>query len=289
MSLSTILIAYDERRILDVLKQGLIGQGYPVLEAQGRDDVLQKLRDNRPGLVLLGVGSEISGPRLCREIRTGSDIPIIVLTTRDTEHDKVMALDAGADDYVVRPVGLQEVLARVRAALRRAAPLKGQLQFKFGELAIDFERRQVCVRGVRVHLTPKEFGILHILVGNVGKPVTHRRLLQVVWGPDYGDESECLRVLISQLRKKIERNPDSPKYICTEHSYGYRFEPFRKGDSKAWREFSGRAGQSVKRRVSDDAPLSHRRRVRKREGRNANKTDEHRSVRTGQGELVSRR
>jgi two-component system, OmpR family, KDP operon response regulator KdpE len=261
MSLTTILIGYDEHRILDVLKQGLIGQGYPVLEAQGRDDVLQKLRDNRPGLVLLGDGSEISGPELCREIRTGSDVPIIILTTRSTEHDKVLALDAGADDYVVRPVGIQEVLARVRAALRRAAPLKGQLQFKFGELAIDFERRDVCVRGVKVHLTPKEFGILQILVGNVGKPVTHRRLLQVVWGPDYGDESECLRVSISQLRKKIERNPDSPKYICTDHSYGYRFEPFRSRDSMAWRELRGVAGQNAKRRVSDRASVPHRRQV----------------------------
>jgi CheY-like chemotaxis protein len=157
MSLTTILVGYDERRVLDILKQGLIGQGYPVLEAQGRDDVLQKLRDNRPGLVLLGDGSEISGPELCREIRTGSDVPVIVLTTRSTEHEKVLALDAGADDYVVRPAGIQEVLARVRAALRRAAPLKGQLQFTFSELAIDFERRDVCVRGVKVHLTPKEF------------------------------------------------------------------------------------------------------------------------------------
>jgi two-component system KDP operon response regulator KdpE len=141
-------------------------------------------------LILLGVGAaEISGPELCREIRVGSDVPIIVLTTRRTERDKVMALDAGADDYVVRPVGIQEVLARVRATLRRATPLKGQLQFKFGELAIDFERRRVSVRGERTHLTPKEFGILRLLVANLGKPVTHRRLLQVVWGPDYGNDS----------------------------------------------------------------------------------------------------
>jgi two-component system KDP operon response regulator KdpE len=235
MSLGTILIADNERRMLEVLKPSLIGYGYPVLEAQGRDDLLQKVRNNRPELILLGVGqAEISGPELCREIRTGSDVPIIVLTARNTERDKVMALDAGADDYVVRPVGIQEILARVRAALRRAIPLKGQLQFKFGELAVDFERRQVCVRGVRVRLTPKELGVLHLLVTNLGKPVTHRRLLQIVWGPDYGDERECLRVVISELRKKIERNPGTPKYICTEHSYGYRFEPFRRGDSKTW-------------------------------------------------------
>jgi two-component system, OmpR family, KDP operon response regulator KdpE len=121
MSLGTILISDDERRMLEVLKPSLIGQGYPVLEALGRDDLLQKLRDHRPGLILLGVSAaEISGPEVCREIRTGSDVPIIVVTARNTERDKVMALDAGADDYVVRPVGIQEVLARVRAALRRA-------------------------------------------------------------------------------------------------------------------------------------------------------------------------
>jgi two-component system, OmpR family, KDP operon response regulator KdpE len=211
MSLGMILIADDEPRMLEILKPRLIAQGYPVLEAQGRDVVLQKLGNNRPELIL-GVGAaEISRPELCREIRVGSDVPIIVLTTRSTERDKVMALDAGADDYVVRPVGIQEVLARVRATLRRATPLKGQLQFKFGELAIDFERRRVFVRGERTHLTPKEFGIFRLLVANLGKPVTHRRLLQVVWGPDYGDESECLRVLISHLRKKIDLDPSRPK------------------------------------------------------------------------------
>jgi two-component system KDP operon response regulator KdpE len=262
MSLGTILIADDERRMVEVLKPSLIGHGYPVMEAQGRDDLLQKLRDDRPELILLGVGAtEISGPELCREIRTGSDVPIIVVTARNGERDKVLALDAGADDYVVRPVGIQEVLARVRAALRRSTQSKGQLQFKFGELAIDFERRQVCARGVRVHLTPKEFGILHLLVGNLGKPVTHRRLLQIVWGPDYGEERECLRVAISELRKKIESNPAMPKYICTEHSYGYRFEPFRRSDAKAWRELNERFAQTRKRRVPDLTALSLRRQV----------------------------
>jgi two-component system KDP operon response regulator KdpE len=262
MSLGTILIADDERRMGEVLKPSLIGHGYPVMEARGRDDLLQKLRDNRPELILLGVGAtEISGPELCREIRTGSDVPIIVVTARNTERDKVMALDAGADDYVVRPVGIQEVLARVRATLRRSTPLKGQRQFKFGELAIDFERRQVCVRGVGVRLTPKEFGILRLLVGNLGKPVTHRRLLQIVWGPDYGEERECLRVAISELRKKIESNPAMPKYICTEYSYGYRFKPFRRADSKGWRELREGSGPIAKRRVADLKPLSHRRRV----------------------------
>src|ERR1700746_3127884 len=166
MSLGTILIADDERRMVEALKPSLIGQGYSVMEAQGHDDLLQKLRDNRPELIVLGVGTtEIFGPELCRESRTGSDVPIIVVTARNTERDKVLTLDAGADDYVVRPVGIQEVLARVRAALRRATPWTGQLQFRVGDLAIDFERRQVCVRGERVHLTPKEFGILHLLAG----------------------------------------------------------------------------------------------------------------------------
>jgi two-component system KDP operon response regulator KdpE len=262
MSLGTILIADDERRMVDVLKPSLIGHGYPVMEAQGRDDLLQKLRDSRPELILLGIGAtEMFGPELCREIRTGSEVPIIVVTSRNTERDKILTLDAGADDYVVRPVGIQEVLARVRAALRRSTPLKGQLQFKFGELAIDFERRQVCARGERVHLTPKEFGILHLLVGNLGKPVTHRRLLQIIWGPDYGEERECLRVAISELRKKIESNPAAPKYICTEHSYGYRFEPFRRGEAKASRERGEAPVLFTKRRVPDFTPFSPRRRV----------------------------
>jgi two-component system KDP operon response regulator KdpE len=203
----------------------------------------------------------MSGPELCREIRTGSDVPIIVLTARNTERDKVMALDAGADDYVVRPVGIQEVLARVRAALRRAIPLKGQLQFKFGELAVDFERRQFCAHGVRVHLTPKELGVLHLLVTNPGEPVSHRRMLQIVWGPDYGDERECLRVVISELRKKIERDPGAPKYICTEHSCGYRFEPFRRGDATTWRKLSVGSGRIAKRRVPNQTSLPHPRRV----------------------------
>jgi two-component system KDP operon response regulator KdpE len=260
MSLGTILIADNESCMLEVLKPSLIGYGYPVLEAQGRDDLLQKLRNNRPELILLGVGeAEIFGPELCREIRTGSDVPIIVLTARNTERDKAMALDAGADDYVVRPVGIQEVLARVRAALRRAIPLKGQLQFTFGKLAVDFERRQVCVRGVRVRLTPKELGVLHLLVTNLGKPVTHRRLLQIVWGPDYGDERECLRVMISELRKKIERKSWQTEIHFTEHSYGYRFEPFRGGDSKTWRELSEGSAQIAKRRVPNETSLAHRR------------------------------
>jgi two-component system KDP operon response regulator KdpE len=147
-----------------------------------------------------------------------------MLTVRNAERDKVMALDAGADDYVVKPFGMAELLARIRAALRRRSP-QGQLaSFSTKDLSIDFEARQVTVKGRDVHLTPKEFELLRHLVANAGKPITHRRLLQAVWGPDYGDEPEYLRVMINQLRKKIESDPAKPKLILTEPWVGYRFQ-----------------------------------------------------------------
>jgi two-component system KDP operon response regulator KdpE len=157
-------------------------------------------------------------------MRSGSDVPIIMLTVRNTERDKVMALDAGADDYVVKPFGAQELLARIRAALRRGALTDNLPSFESSELKIDFERRTVFVRGQRTHLIPKEFELLRLLVTNQGKPLRHRRLLQAIWGPDYGDETEYLRVFISQLRKKIELDPSQPQFICTDPWIGYRFE-----------------------------------------------------------------
>jgi two-component system KDP operon response regulator KdpE len=146
-----------------------------------------------------------------------------MLTVRNAERDKVVALDAGADDYVVKPFGIEELLARIRAALRRYAPGDAIPTFTTKDLTIDFENRQVVVRGRDVHLTPKEFDVLKHLVGNLGKPLSHRRLLQAVWGPEYGEETENLRVVINQLRKKIESDPARPKYILTEPWVGYRF------------------------------------------------------------------
>jgi two-component system KDP operon response regulator KdpE len=144
---------------------------------------------------------------------------------RGTEHDKVQALDAGADDYVVKPFGSEELMARIRAGLRRAATTENFPPFVSNDLKIDFEKRSILVKGEAVRLTPKEFDLLRHLVANQGKALGHRRLLQAVWGPDYGEETEYLRVFINQLRKKIEPDPKKPRYIHTEPWVGYRFEP----------------------------------------------------------------
>src|SRR5690242_11422639 len=206
------------------------------MEAKTGEEALEwmrKERKERPDLVLLDVNMPgMGGIEACREIRRTFDAPIIMLTVRNAERDKVGALDAGADDYVVKPFGIEELLARIRAALRRYSPGDTLPSFVSKDLTIDFEARQMTVGGRIVHLTPKEYDVLKHLVANQGKPLTHRRLLQSVWGPDYGEETENLRVVINQLRKKIEADPAKPKYILTEPWIGYRFQPGRVGASK---------------------------------------------------------
>ena len=225
MNPSSILIVDDEPQIRRVLRTIISSNGYSVIEARSGEEALEKIRDERPDLVLLDVNLPgISGLETCREIRHSADIPIIMLTVRNSERDKVQALDAGADDYVLKPFGAEELLARIRAALRRAAPADSLPPFASGDLKIDFERRVVTVKGQPVRLTPKEFELLRHLVANQGKALPHRRLLQAVWGPDYGEETEYLRVFINQLRKKIEPHPNKPRYIHTEPWVGYRFE-----------------------------------------------------------------
>jgi two-component system, OmpR family, KDP operon response regulator KdpE len=222
---STILIVDDEPQIRRVMRTTLTSQGYPVVEASGGVEALEKQREERPDLVLLDVNMPgKSGLEICREIRATSDVPIIMLTVRNSERDKVQALDAGADDYVVKPFGMEELMARIRAALRRAAPGESAPPFVSDDLKIDFQKRSVLVKGAAVRLTPKEFDLLRHLVANQGKALGHRRLLQAVWGPDYGNETEYLRVFINQLRKKIEPDPRKPRYIHTEPWVGYRFE-----------------------------------------------------------------
>jgi two-component system KDP operon response regulator KdpE len=226
MSSAKILIVDDEPQIRRVLRTTLTSQSYAASEARSGDEALDLIRIERPDLILLDVNMPgRSGLETCREIRSTSDIPIIMLTVRNTERDKVQALDAGADDYVVKPFGSEELMARIRAALRRAAPAEALPPFISGDLKIDFEKRSVLVKGAPVRLTPKEFELLHHLVANQGKAQSHRRLLQAVWGPDYGEETEYLRVFINQLRKKIEPDPRHPRYIHTEPWVGYRFEP----------------------------------------------------------------
>ena len=229
MNSTTILIVDDEPQIRRVMRTMLTSEGYTVLEAKNGEEALDALRREHPGLILLDVNMPgMSGLDACREIRRTSDVPVIMLTVRNTERDKVSALDAGADDYVVKPFGAPELLARIRAALRRSAAGETIPPFISDDLQIDFAKRAVTVRGNSVRLTPKEFELLRHLVANQGRALGHRRLLQAVWGPDYGEETEYLRVFINQLRKKIEPDPRHPKYIHTEPWIGYRFEPVGK-------------------------------------------------------------
>jgi two-component system KDP operon response regulator KdpE len=233
VSEATILVVDDEPQIRRVMRSTLSIHGYVITEASNGEDAIESVRKNRPDLVLLDVNMPgIGGLEACREIRRSSDAPIIMLTVRNAERDKVLALDAGADDYVVKPFGIEELLERIRAALRRYSPGDAVPPFVSKEVTIDFESREVTVRGRAVHLTPKEFDVLKHLVANQGKPLTHRRLLQSVWGPDYGEETENLRVVINQLRKKIETDPAHPKFILTEPWIGYRFQPRRANTSK---------------------------------------------------------
>jgi two-component system KDP operon response regulator KdpE len=229
----TILVVDDEPQIRRVMRSTLSTHGYLITEAKTGEEGVDSARRERPDLVLLDMNMPgMGGLEACKEIRRSSDAPIIMLTVRNAERDKVMALDAGADDYVVKPFGIEELLARIRSALRRYAPGDAVPPFVSKDVNIDFESRQVTVRGRDVHLTPKEYDVLKHLVANQGKPLTHRRLLQSVWGPDYGEETENLRVVINQLRKKIESDPARPKYILTEPWIGYRFQPQRPNTAK---------------------------------------------------------
>jgi two-component system KDP operon response regulator KdpE len=234
MSSATILVVDDEPQIRRVMRTTLASHGYIIAEAQTGEEAVEKLEAAVPDLILLDVNMPgIGGLAACREIRERSDVPIIMLTVRNTEKDKVRALDAGADDYVVKPFGIEELLARIRAALRRASPAEPLPPFESPGLQIDFEARRVMVQGKQVRLTPKEFSLLRQLVSNAGKPISHRTLLQAVWGPDYGEETEYLRVFINQLRKKIEADPRHPRYIRTEPWIGYCFEAPRPANSKS--------------------------------------------------------
>ena len=226
MSAGKILIVDDDPQIRRVMRVMLTGANYEVVDARSGDDALLKLREFLPDLVLLDLNMPgMGGLDTCRAIRESSDVSIIVLTVRSQESDKVEALDAGADDYVMKPFNRDELLARIRAALRRApgSTATGPQKVIAKDLEIDFDARMVRTRGKTLHLTPKEYELLRYLVAHEGKPVAHRELLQTVWGPDYGDQTDYLRVFITHLRKKVEPNPSKPKYILTEHWMGYRF------------------------------------------------------------------
>ena len=226
MNSASILVVDDEPQIRRVLRTTLSFRGYVITEAATGEEAVELARKIKPDLILLDVNLPgISGIETCREIRRSTETPIIMLTVRNAERDKVVALDAGADDYVTKPFGIEELLARVRASLRRHTSAETVLAFHSKELSVDFESRRVMVGGEEVHLAPKEFEVLRELITNQGKPVSHRKLLQSVWGPEYGEETENLRVVINQLRKKIEKDHSQPRYILTEPWVGYRFQP----------------------------------------------------------------
>ena len=233
MTSPNILVVDDEPQIRRVLRSTLSFRGYTIGEAASGEEALERIRKLKPDLILLDVNLPgMSGVEACREIRRFTDAPIIILTVRSAERDKVMALDAGADDYVTKPFGIEELLARVRASLRRHPSAEGLAPFHSKDFSVDFEQRRVTVGSEEVHLAPKEFEVLKHLIANQGKPVTHRRLLQTVWGPEYGEETENLRVVINQLRKKIEKDPSQPRYILTEPWVGYRFQPSKASSAK---------------------------------------------------------
>jgi two-component system KDP operon response regulator KdpE len=224
MSGGRILVVDDDPQIRRVLKVTLSGQGYEVDDARDGEAALDKLRQSRFDLVLLDVNMPgIDGLEACRMIREQSEIAIIMLTVRDDEADTVAALDAGADDYVTKPFKTPELSARIRAALRRTPSTQGASgRLAIGAVEIDFDTRQVTSRGRHVHLTPKEFDLLRYMTAHANKVLSHRQLLQAVWGPDYGDQVDYLRVVVNQLRKKIEVKPSSPVYLLTEPWVGYR-------------------------------------------------------------------
>jgi two-component system KDP operon response regulator KdpE len=220
-----ILIVDDDPQIRRVLKIALTEEGYEVSEARSGEEAEGKLRGSRYDLMLLDMNMPgMGGLETCTSVRATSEIAIIMLTVRDSEGDKVAALDAGADDFITKPFSTPELLARIRASLRRApmAPEGGVKQVALGEARVDFQTRKVTVRGKEIRLTPKEFDLLRYLILHPNRAIPHRELLQAVWGPDYGDEAEYLRVFIKQLRRKIEPKPEEPSFILTEPWVGYR-------------------------------------------------------------------
>jgi two-component system KDP operon response regulator KdpE len=222
-----ILVVDDEPQIGRMLKISLGARGYEVAVESDGLAALDKAASWRPDLILLDLGlPRLDGLEVCRQLRSWSEVPIIVLTVRDAESDKVAALDLGADDYLTKPFGTNELLARIRVALRHAVRLSATDEpiHQFGELTLDLARRLVSVRGQEVHLTPKEYELLRVFALHAGKVLTHRMLLREVWGSAYEQDVPTLRVFVTQLRRKIEADPAHPAYILTEPGVGYRFQ-----------------------------------------------------------------
>lgn len=224
MNEASILVIDDEPQIRRVLRATLIGAGYQVIEAKDGIDAVDMLMREHPDVILLDVNMPgMTGFETCSKMRLSFTGPIIMVTVRNSEQDKIDAFNSGADDYVVKPFSTGELLARIRTALRHVGAGQPLPRIETPDLKVDLDNRTVNVRGNPAHMTPKEFEVLRALVTQQGKAVAYKTLLQAVWGPDYGGETEKVRAVIGQIRKKIEEDPANPRYIVTEPWFGYRF------------------------------------------------------------------
>jgi two-component system KDP operon response regulator KdpE len=223
-----VLVVDDEQAIRRFLRTSLTANSYHVFEAENGEQALAGVVTHRPDVIILDLGlPDIDGVEVTTRLREWTQLPIIILSVREREADKIAALDAGADDYLTKPFGVGELMARLRVVLRRAALSQDEPVFMMGSLAIDLARRLVTVSGNEVQLTPTEYDLLRVLVTHAGKVLTHQQLLRQVWGMGYEGETHLLRVNISNLRHKLESDPARPRYIITEPGVGYRlrFEP----------------------------------------------------------------
>jgi two-component system, OmpR family, KDP operon response regulator KdpE len=221
-----VLIVDDDDQIREALRRGLRARDYEVLTAGNGETALDVLTGAAVDAVVLDLGLPgIDGHEVIRRLRSFTDVPVVVLSVRESQSEKVSALDAGADDYVVKPFGMDELLARLRAAVRRARPTEARPRLVFGDLELDLARQLVQLGGQPVHLTPTEYRLLEALATNSGKLLTHTWLLGRVWGPAYDRESHYVRVYIQQLRQKLGDDPARPRFIITEPGLGYRWRP----------------------------------------------------------------
>lgn len=220
-----IFIVDDELAIRRFLRTSLQAHGYVTFETSMGEEVLAEVVNKRPDLIILDLGlPDIDGIEVTKRLREWTDIPILILTVRDQEKEKIAALDAGADDYLTKPFGVGELMARMRVAIRHATNSSSEPVFESGELQVDLTRRIVTVEGTEVALTPTEYDLLKILIQEAGKVLTHRQIIHALWSDAYETETHLLRVNISNLRKKIEPDPSRPIYIVTEPGVGYRFK-----------------------------------------------------------------